>query len=371
MPKEKKHDSATPKPKPKPKPYERTRRVEGSKARKEKEEEEEEEEVGGISVCENLGSLLGGRLVCKEDELTREVLLEHLFCVGSISRCHVRRVTIQQLGGREIHMDVATTSIKAIKKTISRLEGIAPETQTLRDVNGTGEALADNTVIQTACVLVLTVGATTFSWDSESLHMDNALARAQEGWRFEEDVLFFLDQDDPRTVCRYYARERPDHVSFRHTMAAVPSMTPFAQSAGIYTISVTFEMDTIFGTRSTPPVDDRWPRIGAIGVGKTTGNMQHNVTALSMHTANGKLCNMLVGGGKALPAGKVPFGSVLTMQLDYDKKTLHFWVNGARHGEGYHNILRIPMQWGILAPHDQSIVTIVDQPEILEKAWLQ
>jgi hypothetical protein len=134
------------------------------------------------------------------------------------------------------------------------------------------------------------------------------------------------------------------------------------------------------------------PRV-ICGVVRT--GMPHNVnpsqgpptTGWFLDTSNGALqCPTLLAdaAGRGRPtgcecqsAGPLHRGEVLTMQLDTEKGTLKFWVNGQTYGPGYrsefdgigmvYGKITGDVQWAVTVPYQMDFVRIVPNPSFLSK----
>ena len=87
-----------------------------------------------------------------------------------------------------------------------------------------------------------------------------------------------------------------------------------------------------------------------------------STTGWFMYTGDGGL----YGNGKYGddPAGQVWNGQVLTMQVDLDKGTLRFWVDGKPHGPGYTHGVTGPVQWAVSVRNIGDSAEIVPTPEL-------
>jgi hypothetical protein len=358
-----------------------------------------------LSVCEEMSPFLRGRVVCKEKDLTREKMLAYLIAIGHVAVCDdVLRLTVETVDADqqdtvvEVPMGVTTSSVAAVKKRISVMLGFPTETQSLFYADS-DTPLLDGHVIDresSARPLILMLGPTTFAWDPNSPHMDNAMARAIERkydfgegrvreWKFDDDVVFVLDRNDPRTVRR--RRVFVQQFDWYHTMVAVPSMTEVVGTT--FTLSVSLKKNRNLTLGNGNPTDSGgryWPRIGIVAVGSyavgdsrplirnaTVSASNSTVSAWNINTLTGALNDAPTkdlqwdrttqgSGCQILPTES----SVLTMKLDFDRRTLRFWVDGVPLGEGFDDIPQVPMQWALLAPHCDSAVTIVDTPAALK-----
>jgi hypothetical protein len=358
-----------------------------------------------LSVCEEMSPFLRGRVVCKEKDLTREKMLAYLIAIGHVAVCDdVLRLTVETVDADqqdivvEVPMGVTTSSVAAVKKRISVLLGFPTEKQSLFYADS-DTPLLDGHVIDresSARPLILMLGPTTFAWDANSPHMDNAAARKIERkydfdedrvreWKFDDDVVFVLDRNDPRTVRRRRVFVHQFH--WHHTMVAVPSMTEVVGTT--FTLSVSLKKNrnlTFLNGDPTGSGGREWPRIGIVTVGSyAVGDSRPLIRNATVSASNSTVSawniNTLTGALNDAPTKDHQWGrttqgfgcqilptesSVLTMKLDFDRRTLRFWVDGVPLGEGFDDIPQVPMQWALLAPHCDSAVTIVDTPAALK-----
>jgi hypothetical protein len=347
-----------------------------------------------LSVFEGMSPFLGGRLVCSEAELTREKMLEYLMSIGHVALCGVVLSLKVQTGVSEdtvveVEMGETTSSVAAVKKRISVQLGFPTETQCLF-YKESGTQLLDEHVIDeesSTRTLILHLGSPKFAWDPNSPHMDNAEARAlnrdnlfgegKRAWKFEQDVLFALDGVDPSTV-----RRRSDFLHqfhYSHTMVALPSMPVKVDET--YTLSVSIEENRNLTREGGHDTTGRHrPRIGIVAVGSyalddrplvhnaTISDSNATVSAWCINTWTGALSDTQLPDVRWDRTPRCGLGilrtasNVLTMQLDFNKRTLRFWLDGRPLGKGFDGIPPVPMQWALMAPHHESAVTIVDTP---------
>jgi hypothetical protein len=76
-------------------------------------------------------------------------------------------------------------------------------------------------------------------------------------------------------------------------------------------------------------------------------------------------------GGYGNEAGEVLKSQVLTMQVDLNKGTLKFWVDGISHGPGFARGVTGPVQWAVSMYGAGNTVQIVPTPELEPwKEWV-
>ena len=98
-----------------------------------------EEEEGGhesrngvdVRLSEELQSLMGGRKYAKEQELTREILLEWTKRQGAVTEVILLSVSVQTMGGTELDMKLeeSQNTVKWLKLAIQDEQGISSFTQ--------------------------------------------------------------------------------------------------------------------------------------------------------------------------------------------------------------------------------------------------
>jgi hypothetical protein len=179
-----------------------------------------------------------------------------------------------------------------------------------------------------------------------------------------------------------------------HGLAAVPPMEPSDDPS-----DGTFKISLRFSAEGTGPVSyhrSPYASVGVVGNASVGGGMlwsaspvqtemthshtQPTIDSWFLNTRDGALHgNQALGSGFIEPrrAGGIQIhphpGTVITMELDFAKGTLRFWVNGSIHGAPwacppfrahYTDIPKISMQWALVADHHGTSVEIVDHPEL-------
>ena len=80
-----------------------------------------------VRLCEALRPGMGGRKYCREQELSRRVLLDYLIAKGDIAAVDLLEVTVQMLSGTsfEVTLEVGptTSNVRALKAEIETAEG--------------------------------------------------------------------------------------------------------------------------------------------------------------------------------------------------------------------------------------------------------
>ena len=147
------------------------------------EEPESQKEVD-VRLSEELRNLMGGRKYAKEEELTREVLLEWAKRQGAVTEVNLISISVQTMGGTELEMtlDESQNTVKWLKLAIEGEQGISAFTQQLFLVSKSGdknnasveskqEPLKDDALVTDACTVALCVDFTAAEneWDSSSL----------------------------------------------------------------------------------------------------------------------------------------------------------------------------------------------------------
>ena len=147
------------------------------------EEPESQKEVD-VRLSEELRNLMGGRKYVKEEELTREVLLEWAKRQGAVTEVNLISISVQTMGGTELEMtlDESQNTVKWLKLAIEDEQGISAFTQQLFLVSKSGdknnasveskqEPLKDDALVADACTVALCVDFTAAEneWDSSSL----------------------------------------------------------------------------------------------------------------------------------------------------------------------------------------------------------
>jgi hypothetical protein len=324
-------------------------------------------------VNTNAGLLLNGSLMtfmgksfCKKGDLTVELLLRYLQSTNKIEPRELLQVTAKQLDGKPIVVEVpkgdTTSSIIAVKDELAGLTGIPRERQTLfyaadgTDTGtdtGTAVAIGDDMVLGASCELVLFVGDTQFTWDAESSAMNPC----------RHEPVFELH--DPRTVKRITYT-----VNTEHALGVVPQMTPDAGQ--VWTVS--------FRVTTSDECDDSDMYYGLVTFGIVHAeHIDHRDIYCDMHPAycdtDDTSWRIFTNDGSILQQrgrspsvdasisrfrGKIPFGSLLSMTLNFEKGTLAFFVDGIQHGEGFTDIpTDSALKWAVTAPLNGTIIEIV------------
>ena len=146
------------------------------------EEPESQKEVD-VRLSEELRNLMGGRKYVKEEELTREVLLEWAKRQGAVTEVNLISISVQTMGGTELEMtlDESQNTVKWLKLAIQDEQGISAFTQQLFLVSKSGdnnnasveskqEPLKDDALVTDACTVALCIDFTAAEneWDSSS-----------------------------------------------------------------------------------------------------------------------------------------------------------------------------------------------------------
>ena len=156
----------------------------------------------------------------------------------------------------------------------------------------------------------------------------------------------FSVSEDLSTVCRSV-----DDGDWDNCMMVVPAMAP---GTGQHTISMKLDCK-----------GQQYMSCGVVREG-ALWNVDHahfySTMGWFIHAEDGGL----FGNGKDDDdqAGDVLPGQVVTMQVDLDKGTLKFWVDGKQHGPGYTDGVTGPVQWAVSVFGQGDSVQIVPTPEL-------
>jgi hypothetical protein len=273
------------------------------------------------------------------DTLTVTVTVEHL---GDGHATDVRVV-------RGVH----TSSVAAVKKRVSELDGIAANRQLLFRADAE-DCLDDDEVFRESCMVYLLVGDASYEWDSASPLL------SKEGC----DGIEYRD----RAPCELYTRVNAKlvcravlDVNHAHTMGILPSNRGEDCFGEVVTISLRFTCDTTVD--SSGPIREHSAYCGLMEAG--------NIVTQSARSLSSLMTNSFVAGW-GVRRGKVDgilccrcagtrshTGVVVTMQWDTAKGTLRFLLDGKPHD--LTGIPRdIPMQWAVEVPHRGPRVEIVE-----------
>ena len=125
-----------------------------------------------VKLPEGMRAAMGGRKYCKEEELTREVLLKYLKAKDEIKEVEgLVDVTVQTMTGHSFGVVLeagAGAQVHVLKDEIKQAEGIPVQRQDLlmlsieggKGGQGNGEPLAEDFVIEADCTVALCVAST-------------------------------------------------------------------------------------------------------------------------------------------------------------------------------------------------------------------
>ena len=125
-----------------------------------------------VKLPEEMRAAMGGRKYCKEEELTREVMLQYLKAKGEIKEVEgLVDVTVQTMTGHSFGIVLeagAGAQVHVLKDEIAEAEGIPVQRQDLlmlsieggKGGQGSGEPLAEDFVIEADCTVALCVAST-------------------------------------------------------------------------------------------------------------------------------------------------------------------------------------------------------------------
>jgi hypothetical protein len=112
------------------------------------------------------------------------------------------------------------------------------------------------------------------------------------------------------------------------------------------------------------------PFFGLVRDGAAWDKAHHkraSTDAWFMFSHGGDLC----GNGKHRDdkAGYVNDGQIVSMEVDLDKGTLRFWVDGKPHGPGHSSGVTGRLRWAVCLQWKSAAVQIVPTPEL--QPWSQ
>ena len=123
--------------------------------------------VQDVRLGDGLRQVMGGRKFCKEDELTRAVLLSYLKAEGEVAEVNLAEVTVQTMAGTSFGVMVEAgkgVSSRVLKAEIEEAEGTPQHQQELFFVVGEGsvgghnpEPLGDDSQVTGPCTVALCV----------------------------------------------------------------------------------------------------------------------------------------------------------------------------------------------------------------------
>ena len=116
-----------------------------------------------VRLCEGLRAAMGGRRFCREDELTRDVLLSYLKAEGQVTEVELMKVLVQATDGTQLELTVERGGdVRELKADIERVRGMPQHRQDLfilddKSEGGGGacDPLPDGSEIPVGCVLAL------------------------------------------------------------------------------------------------------------------------------------------------------------------------------------------------------------------------
>ena len=120
----------------------------GSSGNKRQRVEEEKQAEVDVKLSEELQELMGGRKYIKEEELTREVLLEWARRQGAVKEVNLISVTVQSMGGTEVEVKLedSDNTVRSLKQNIQDSQGISSFSQQLFLVSKKGSDKAEEIV---------------------------------------------------------------------------------------------------------------------------------------------------------------------------------------------------------------------------------
>jgi hypothetical protein len=269
-------------------------------------------------------------------------------------------VTVEHLGDGHatdvrVVRGVRTSSVAAVKKRVSELDGIAANRQLLFRADAE-HCLDDDEVLRESCTVYLLVGDASYGWDSASPLLSK---KGCDGIEYRDRAPCELyTRVSTKLVCRTVL-----DVNHAHTMGILPSIRGEDCSGEVVTISLRFTCDTT--DDSSEPIRELSTYCGLMEAGNSVTQSARSLSSLMTNSfvagwgvrrgkADGILCRRCAGT-------RPHFGVVVTMQWDTDKGTLRFLLDGKPHGSDLTGIPKhIPMQWAVEVPHRGSRIEIVE-----------
>ena len=155
----------------------------GSSGNKRQRVEEEKQAEVDVKLSEELQELIGGRKYIKEEELTREVLLEWARRQGAVKEVNLISIIVQSMGGTEVEVKLedSDNTVRSLKQNIQDSQGISSFSQQLFLVSKKGsdkaeeivevkqEPMGDDQLLLVDCCVALCIDAIEENcWDSSS-----------------------------------------------------------------------------------------------------------------------------------------------------------------------------------------------------------
>ena len=317
-------------------------------------EEVEENEPGYVRVVDKgLRRLMGGVKLCREEELTRAVMLEFLKSRGQIEEVKgLVEVTVQTMAGTSFGVTLeegggSNSIVRALKAEIEETEGTPSHQQELfMLVKGVGEGseepLSDDFEIEAACTVALCVRPEAeWEWDAASDLIEDKVFELSGP---NNSIATKIDQADDYENCMIVGRVMGSGTG-KHTISM-----KLAQGSGTwFSIACGLVMDGVSCN------EDHATR------GSTAGWFMLNLDGSMWGNGRGYEYE---DNDDAVKAGEIKSGQVLTMQVDTDAGTLKFWVDGKPHGPGYTSGVTGSLRWATSVCGKGNVVEIVPTPEL-------
>ena len=304
-------------------------------------------EAGYVRIVgEGLRKLMGGVKQCREEELTRAVLLEFLKSQGEIKEVNgLVEVTVQTMAGASFGVILeegggSNSNVYALKEEIGEAEGALRYRQELFMVvegaeDGSEEPLSDDFEVKAACTVALCVKPEAeWKWGVAS---DLVKDKVFELSGPNNSIATKIDQDIDWKNCMMVGRVMGAGTG-KHTISM-----KLAQGSADYT-------DIFCGV-----VRDGAPRNEQYYTQESTVGWFMESWSGGLY-GNGKYCDD--------KAGEIESGQVLTMQVDTDAGTLKFWLDGKPHSPGYTSGVTGPQRWATSVFYKGNSVEIVPTPEL-------
>jgi len=307
--------------------------------------EEEQPDTVDVKLSEELRELMGGRTYVKEEELTRDVLLEWAKRQGAVKEVNLISVTVQSMGGTEVEVKLedSDNTVRSLKQNIQDSQGISSFSQQLFLVSKKGsdkadelaeakqEPMGDDQLLLVDCCVALCIDAEVLtSWDSSSPLITNKIFELTG----KDNIIATKIDQNNYDNCLWANRVME---SGKHRMS----------------------LKLIKGE-----VGDLYHFFGLVRDGAAWDKNHCNRASTDAWYMNssGYLC----GNGKRGDdyAGEINEGQIVSMEADLDKGTLRFWVDGKPHGPGHSSGVTGRLRWAVCLYRKGTAVEIVPTPEL-------
>ena len=309
--------------------------------------------MGGVKLCreeeltravllefsKSQGDIEEAKL-CREEELTRPVLLELLKSCGQIKEVKgLVEVTVQTMAGAGFGVMLeegggSNSNVRALKAEIEEAEGTSRHRQELfilvEDADeGSEKPLLDDFEIEAACTVALCVRPG-WEWDAAS--------------DLIKDKVFELSGPNNSIATK---------ISFHENCMVVGQL--MGVGTGKHTISMKLDKDSGEG----------WGiYCGVVKDGASSYKHPYHDEEEGWFIESSRGSLRGIGTQYSCSSGEIKSGQVLTMQLDTNAGALRFWVDG-KHRPGYTRGVTGSLRWATTIFYKGNAVEIVPTPELL------